>query len=151
MSVAVEFVPVATVPQRWADPVPGALPDPGAPRRERPGRPGAVAVLRPPSNPDAAPPLRLTRRGVVVLATLTGALAAALVWLAWLSAPMSQTSQRPPAHGPSVVVVEPGDTLWSIAARVAPERDPRAEVADLQARNHLAGAALVPGQQLRVR
>ena len=47
--------------------------------------------------------------------------------------------------------VSAGDTLWSIASRVAPERDPRAEVATLQKLNHLASANLMPGQQLRTR
>jgi LysM repeat protein len=47
------------------------------------------------------------------------------------------------------VTVQPGDTLWKIATRVAPQRDPRAEVAALQQVNHLDSAGLVPGQVLR--
>jgi LysM repeat protein len=47
------------------------------------------------------------------------------------------------------VTVRAGDTLWSIATRLAPQRDPRAEVADLQRINSLRGGALVPGQVLR--
>ena len=50
---------------------------------------------------------------------------------------------------PATVTVQPGDTLWSIATRLAPQRDPRAEVADLQQLNHLGGGPLVPGQVLR--
>jgi LysM repeat protein len=49
------------------------------------------------------------------------------------------------------VTVRPGDTLWGIASRVAPQRDPRAEIALLQRLNGLHDVALVPGQVLRLR
>ncbi len=96
--------------------------------------------------------MRLTQRGVVVLAAAVGLLAVALVAFAWLSAPSSAGS-TPPALVGNTVAVAPGDSLWSIAERVAPNRDPRAEVAQLQRLNHLdgvAGTALVPGQVLRI-
>ena len=101
--------------------------------------------------PSAAP-LRLTQRGVAVLAAAVAVLAVALVALAWLSAPSGASSTPPPLVG-NTVAVAPGDSLWSIAERVAPNRDPRAEVAQLQRLNHLDGAAgtdLVPGQVLRI-
>jgi Tfp pilus assembly protein FimV len=107
---------------------------------------GVVTVLRPPAPVSA--PVRLTRRGVVVLALAVAALGLALVWAAALSAPSSAAA---PAGGPSVVTVHPGDTLWSIASRVAPQRSPAAEVATLQQLNHLGSAELVPGQRLHVR
>jgi LysM repeat protein len=44
-------------------------------------------------------------------------------------------------------VVQPTDTLWSIAAKHYPG-DPREGVWELQRRNHLAGTTLVPGQRL---
>ena len=48
-----------------------------------------------------------------------------------------------------VYVVQPGDTLWSIASsRYA--GDPREGVWKLQRRNHLAGTTLTPGQRLTV-
>jgi Tfp pilus assembly protein FimV len=61
------------------------------------------------------------------------------------------TSVRPPA--PVVVTVEPGETVWDVAARVAPGR-PGAEVAAVAERivadNSLDSVRLEPGQVLRV-
>jgi Tfp pilus assembly protein FimV len=74
------------------------------------------------------------------------ALAGALVWLASLSAPPPAA----PTAGPRAVTVQSGDTLWSIASRVAPQADPRAEVAVLRHRNHLPSVDLTPGQVLQV-
>lgn len=126
-----------------------AVPRPGRRARFDPApRNASVRVLHPPLDPGPAAPLRLTRRGVVVVSVAAALVGAALVWLAALSAP------RPSAGGadgaePRVVTVRPGDTLWAIAARVAPDTDPRAEVAALRRANHLAGVLLQPGQRLR--
>jgi Tfp pilus assembly protein FimV len=46
-------------------------------------------------------------------------------------------------------VVQPGDTLWSIARRVAPGRDPRPVVDAMVEANHLHGG-LQAGQELSV-
>ena len=48
---------------------------------------------------------------------------------------------------PSYHVVEPGETLWSIAAS-SYAGDPRKGVWLVQDRNHLSGATIVPGQRL---
>jgi LysM repeat protein len=93
--------------------------------------------------------VRLTRRGAVVLGAAVAVLGAALVLLASLSAPSGATGSSAPRAIPAHVTVRAGDTLWSIATRLAPQRDPRAEVADLQRINSLRGGALVPGQVLR--
>jgi LysM repeat protein len=37
-----------------------------------------------------------------------------------------------------------------VAARIAPQQDPRLVVADIQSLNHLNGAAVEPGEQLVV-
>lgn len=139
MSVAIEFAPEFD---------PEVLPVP-RPLRTAPAAPARLAPvirLHPPADPPVAAPLRLTRRGVVALAVLVGLLGLGLVWLGRLSAPASPAAG--PAHG--TVTVQPGDTLWSIASRVAPNADPRAEVAALQQRNRLAGPDLVPGQRLQL-
>ena len=56
-----------------------------------------------------------------------------------------------PAPGPAAsVVVQPDDTLWSIAARTAPGRDPFAAIADLRRVNDLEGYVVHPGQTLEL-
>ncbi|MGZ8580283.1 MAG: LysM peptidoglycan-binding domain-containing protein [Actinomycetota bacterium] len=47
-------------------------------------------------------------------------------------------------------VVRPGDTLWSIAFRIAPDRDPREVIAELERRNEAATGGLAPGQVLSI-
>ena len=121
-------------------------------RTRRPERPlASVTALYQPSPRSVAPPVRLTRRGVVVLSGLVAAIAAALVGLAWASAPSSASGGPAAANVPAIVTVLPGDSLWTIAARVAPQTDPRAEVAHLVQVNHLAGVDLAPGQLIRTR
>ena len=140
MSVAYDLDVVA------ATAAPGRL-RPAVPPVEAPSRLASVHVLRPPADLPGAPPLRLTRRGVVVLALAVALLAVGLVAWARASAP---AASGPSAPAPAVVTVAPGDTLWSIAGRVAPNADPRAEVAALQRSNHLHSVELTPGQRLRV-
>lgn len=50
----------------------------------------------------------------------------------------------------SVVTVQPGDSLWSVASRALPDMDPRSGIDALQEANGLSGTSLVPGQQLVV-
>jgi len=51
------------------------------------------------------------------------------------------------AGKPVRYVVQPSDTLWTIAAKHYPG-DPREGIWKLQKRNHLGGTTLVPGQRL---
>lgn len=131
---------LAVVPQ----PAPPTSPQPAP--RPAPTRGGSVVELLPPLDAGSAAPLRLTRRGVAAVALAVTVLSAAVLALAARSAP-------DPARvdGPARVSVRPGDTLWAVATRVAPQVDPRAEVAALQRLNHLADTALRPGQILRTR
>jgi hypothetical protein len=92
--------------------------------------------------------LRLTRRGRAVLAAaaLLGVLA-----FGWLGATLVHTRTTIPPSAPAVVEVRPGETVWSIAQRVAPDADTRAVVDAIVARNGLVGGAVHPGQRLIIR
>jgi LysM repeat protein len=48
------------------------------------------------------------------------------------------------------VIVEAGETLWSIAVRERPDADPRGTIDRIIARNGLHSPALLPGQRLEV-
>ena len=63
-----------------------------------------------------------------------------------VSAPFAQADPAPVAG--RTVVVGTGDTLWSIAVRLAPQRDPRDVVAALEQVNHLTGADVDAGARL---
>ena len=55
---------------------------------------------------------------------------------------------RPLREAPEVYVVQPGDTLWSIADAVAPDVDRRDVVAQLS--DAAGGSDLVPGQRIEL-
>jgi hypothetical protein len=116
---------------------------------ERP-RPAAVpagrgrATVAHRAAPEA--PLRLTRRGRVVLVLLPAVLALSSAFVG-VSAPFAQAD---PSASSGAVVVRAGDTLWSVAGRVAPARDPRDVVAELERVNHLSGAVVLAGSRLQV-
>jgi nucleoid-associated protein YgaU len=95
------------------------------------------------------PPLRLTRRGRRVVAGLSIAIGLAV---AVATAVVVGSGAGPALRlaGVETVVVEPGDTLWTIAVDAAPEEDPRAVVDALLEVNHLDGVALQPGQVLQL-
>jgi len=119
------------------------------PRTARPARPALpVRVARPPRPERVAAPVRLTRRGrLVVLALLLGLL---LGWVAFAMAPATATSDRGGSVVAERVTVQPGDTLWAIAERVRPDADPRATIARIKDMNGLTSGAAQAGQVLLV-
>jgi Tfp pilus assembly protein FimV len=90
--------------------------------------------------------LRLTRRGRVVV--VLGLLLAVLV----VGFALGHVSHAPAAEpgATRILVVQPGDTLWSIAARVEPSQDTRRVVAQLTTMNGLHGASVQVGERLTV-
>ena len=117
----------------------------------------AVLALSPsmPSSPVSQVSTRtvLTARGrrvaagaLVVLAVLLSYMLSGLV-----SAAVAASADAPaPAHH-AVVVVEPGDTLWSIAQELSPEGDPRELVDRIATLNALSSdSQLQVGQTLAV-
>jgi hypothetical protein len=87
------------------------------------------------------------RRRLIAVLIIALVLAAATVVAARIGASGAPQTSPPPAPG-VVYVVQPGDTLWSIAAKLAPGADPRDEVDRLAAIN--GGAALRVGQRLQL-
>lgn len=94
--------------------------------------------------------IRLTRRGrlLLVLAVL-GALLFAF-WLGSLRASLAATASAGVAASGDAVVLEPGQTLWEIARRRAPDADPRIAVHRIMVVNNLSGASVSAGQRILV-
>lgn len=88
---------------------------------------------------------RLTRRGRVLLLT---ALVAVLFGAFSLGRSVSEAAAPSAQPEQRAVTVEQGDSLWTLARRVAPDDDPRDVVAQIRDLNDLVGSGLVPGQQL---
>jgi hypothetical protein len=94
------------------------------------------------------PPLRLTRRGRLVLRALV---VVALVALMATTALVLARSARADADSHAPVryhLVLPGETLWGIASELSPGTDPRDIVAALVEANHLPSSGVLAGQRL---
>lgn len=113
-------------------------------------RAGTIAPARPitrarPVTPAvaAAParPVRLTARGrlAVVLVSLAAILAAVVVFGAAVAA-----TDDPPAEQLATVTVQPGQTLWSIAAAARPDADIRQTVDEIIRLNALENGSKLP-------
>lgn len=94
-------------------------------------------------------PVRLTPLGRVVLLLLLTLLALLAVTLLG-RAGTAAAGDAPSVPATRLVVVQPGDSLWTIAQAVAPGEDPREVVNRLQQLNHLDTAVVVPGQPVVV-
>ena len=81
-------------------------------------------------------------------ATLAGMVIGSGQWAG--AADTSGAPAGPAAPATAVVVVQPGDSLWSIAQTVAPGADPRETVLRLRELNGMASAVVVPGQSIVV-
>lgn len=97
----------------------------------------------------AHPRMRLTARGRTVLLLLIGLPIAFWLLFAQLNGGAATGSLEAGASVP-IVVVQPGDSLWSIAERVAPNADPRDVISAIQSFNHLGSADVMAGQQLGI-
>jgi hypothetical protein len=102
-----------------------------------------------------SPPLRLTRRGRVVVATLVVALIAAVslvVGMAAAGGAQAANHGQPRAgyQGMHEIVVRPGQTLWSIASAAEPGADPRDVVLQIMTANAMTGTTISAGQLLWV-
>ena len=116
------------------------------PRRDTP----AARSGRPRDTPAA--PLRLTRRGRVVVA-LAATLLVTLVSL--LLAGVAQATNDGPSPRAAredliQVIVRPGQSLWSVAESADPGQDTRAVIQQIIDLNSLTGDTVFAGQQLWV-
>ena len=116
------------------------------PRRDTP----AARSGRPRDTPVA--PLRLTRRGRVVVA-LAAALLVTVVSL--LLAGVAQATNDGPSPRAArqnlvQVIVRPGQSLWSVAESADPDQDTRAVIQQIIDLNSLNGDTVFAGQQLWV-
>jgi len=92
--------------------------------------------------------VRLTRRGRIVV--LLVAFAAAFGAFTVLSDPAVSTSEQHHAAAEQLVV-EPGQTLWDIATRIAPDEDPRVVIDEIVDMNALeSSGAIQAGMPLYV-
>ena len=121
---------------------------PGIPsaRHDTPGAPSARRGEAP------APPLRLTRRGRVVV-TLAAALLVTVISL--LAAGVAQATNDGPSPRAArqnlvQVIVRPGQSLWSVAESADPGQDTRAVIQQIIDLNSLNGDTVFAGQQLWV-
>ena len=96
--------------------------------------------------------LRLTRRGRVVFGTLAVAIAVTvLAMVAMFGASHAQAStESVESVGFEYVVAEPGDSLWTLASRVAPGTDARDVIYDIKRLNQLDQSDLYVGQELAI-
>ena len=137
--VAIQVLPLE--PDPWPD---SDVDDaPGSDRGEAPSR---ARLL-----PDRATRYRRRRLGALLgVAALSVAMFALVDVLATGTTSVPQSTPDS-ARGPIVgdtYVVQPGDTLWSIAERVSPESDPRQVVAGL--RELVGGVELDVGDRIPV-
>jgi len=106
-----------------------------------PPRAGGRGVVRRP-----VPAATYRRRRLVVALVLVALTVVALRAGAALGGSPLAASERPPS---TRYVVQPGDTLWSIASHLAPGEDPR-PVVDRLAEQH-GSADLQPGETIVLR
>jgi hypothetical protein len=93
------------------------------------------------------PPLRLTRRGRAVVLAFFIVMASLASFILLATASRAENGSAGPRP---TVVVQRDDTLWSIATRTAPRRDPYAAVAEIKKINNIQGYVVHPGQTLEL-
>jgi hypothetical protein len=112
----------------------------------------AAGRIRTDGAPPQAGPVRLTRRGRVVVT----AISALLIGVA--SVALATTAQATRADGGAAspgtyvtkVVVRPGQSLWTVAEAYDPNADTRLVIADIEQMNSMTGDQLQPGETLWV-
>jgi|SRR5690625_342979 len=96
--------------------------------------------------------LRLTRRGKLLVSALLLGMLAFLITLTWSrpAMPPAVAVGNQEAETYREIVVQPGDTLWSISSRVAQGAEPAAVLDQIVTYNALTTSDLQVGQALYV-
>ena len=93
------------------------------------------------------PQVHLTRRGrTLVLLALVAVLFAAFS-LGRANSQAAPTAGEAPVSVEQITV-QPGESLWAVARRVAPQNDPREVIGQIRRLNRLQDSQLQAGQQL---
>lgn len=100
-------------------------------------------------------PLRLTRRGRIaaaVLAVAIATIAITVIGMALAGGAQAANHGRAGAgyQGMHQIVVQPGETLWSIATMTEPAADPRLVIAQIMTANSLTSTVIEAGELLWV-
>ncbi|HCS59425.1 MAG TPA: LysM peptidoglycan-binding domain-containing protein [Gordonia polyisoprenivorans] len=93
---------------------------------------------------------RTARRTGAMVAVLTGVALALLVWLVAVAGSDYQQSTTPAPAATEVVHVRAGESLNSVAARVAPDLPRQAVIDEIARMNEMSGSGLQVGQALLV-
>jgi LysM domain len=137
-------------PQRTAPPSPRDTPAVRHAALTPPRDTPAARSGRPRDTPVA--PLRLTRRGRVVVA-MAAALLVTMVSLLLAGVAQATNDGPSPRAGREnlvQVIVRPGQSLWSVAESADPDQDTRAVIQQIIDLNSLNGDTVFAGQQLWV-
>jgi LysM domain len=152
---AVRAEPVGAQPTRPQPPRPAAVVSPAV--RSQAASVEAARGVSPrvqAARPNAAAaPLRLTKRGRVIVAAAVAALLVTLLSLLAAGAAQATSHSVPPQVADRnliQVVVQPGQSLWSVAENADPNADPRQVMQQIIELNGLTGDVIIIGQRLWV-
>lgn len=142
--------PLVVVPSAPGPAAKGAAAQPAASAEPR-----ACSIPPRSAQQSATAPLRLTRRGRVVVAALLIAALTVVVLVITLAASggaeaTNHGQARGGYQGMHQIVVQPGQTLWSIASAAEPSADPRAVVQEIMTANGMTNSTISIGQLLWV-
>ncbi|MBC7375301.1 MAG: LysM peptidoglycan-binding domain-containing protein [Frankiales bacterium] len=98
----------------------------------------------------AAAPLHLTRRGRATLLVLLVAVLLAVFSLGRANSQAADAAGNGPVPATGQITVQQGESLWTVARRLAPLNDPRDVIAQIVRLNDLSDSQLQIGQQLRL-
>ena len=101
-----------------------------------------------PSHTTTGSSVRLTSRGRTMLLLLLVAVLFAAFSFGRANSQAAPTAGGVTAPVVAETVVQPGESLWTVARRIAPDNDPREVIAQIRALNAMTTSQLLVGQHL---